>query len=50
MIFVCVECEKPFEIRDKEIVQAMAYEHLETGCCFTCPECQPNKEEIPSED
>lgn len=46
MIFFCIECDQPFEVKDKEIVQAMIYEHLDTGDGFTCPECQPNSHEL----
>ena len=40
MIFFCVECDESFEVKDTGIVQAMVYEHLATGDCFTYPECQ----------
>lgn len=43
--FFCDECKQPFEVDDEETVQAMIHEHLETGDCFTCLECQPNTEE-----
>ena len=44
MIFICIECYEPFEVKDEAIVQAMINKHLETGCCCTCPNCQAEKE------
>ena len=50
MIFFCIECGEPFEVDDKEVVQAMVYEHLDTGDDFTCSDCQPNQEDIPTDE
>ena len=49
MIFFCIECGEPFEVNDKEIVQAMVYEHLDTGDGFTCSDCQPNQKDVPTD-
>ena len=49
MIFFCIECVEPFEVNDKDIVQAMVYRHLQTGDGFTCSDCQPNQKDIPTD-